>query len=69
MFIEAAFSCTHYFLWSYLHIIKPQSLQVRSSANMLNQPAYSYTHYLILSHVHIVKAQSLQVRSLFEMLY
>ena len=70
MFNQAAFSCTHYFLWSHLHILKPQSLQVRSSPNMLNQAAYSYTHInLLWSHLHIVKAQSLQVRSLVEMLY
>ena len=26
MLNQAAYSCTHYFLWTHLHIIKPQSL-------------------------------------------
>ena len=70
MFNKAAFSCTRYFSLSHLHLIKPQSFQVRSSPNTLNQAAYSYTHInRIWSHLQIVKPQSLQVRSLVEMLY
>ena len=46
---------------NYHHIIKPQSLQVRSSANMLNYTAYSFTHNFLWSHLHIVNPQYLQV--------
>ena len=63
MFNQAAYSCTHAFFWRHFHIVKPQSLQLKRSANMLNQVDYSCTHYFVWSHRHILKPQSLQVRS------
>ena len=35
MLNQAAYSCTHYVLWTHLHIFKPQFLQVRSLVEML----------------------------------
>ena len=46
-------------LWSHLHLIKPQPLQVGRAADMLNQAAYSCTHYFLWTHLHIIKPQSL----------
>ena len=58
MFNQAAYSCSHYSLCSHLDIMKPQSLQVRTLANMLNEAAYSCTHYVLWTHLHIVKPVS-----------
>ena len=58
MFNQAAYSCSHYSLWSHLDIMKPQSLQVRTLANMLNEAAYSCTHYVLWTHLDIVKPVS-----------
>ena len=35
MLNQAAYSYTHRLIWSHLHIVKPQSLQVRSLVEML----------------------------------
>ena len=58
MFNQAAYSCSHYSLCSHLDIMKPQSLQVRTLANMLNEAAYSCTHYVLWTHLDIVKPVS-----------
>ena len=58
MFNQAAYSCAHYSLCSHLDIMKPQSLQVRTLANMLNEAAYSCTHYVLWTHLDIVKPVS-----------
>ena len=55
---QAAYSCSHYSLCSHLDIMKPQSLQVRTLANMLNEAAYSCTHYVLWTHLDIVKPVS-----------
>ena len=58
MFNQAAYSCSHYSLCSHPDIMKPQSLQVRTLANMLNEAAYSCTHYVLWTHLDIVKPVS-----------
>ena len=58
MFNQAAYSCSHYSLCSHLDIMKPQSLQVRTLANMLNEAAYSCTHYVLWTHLDILKPVS-----------
>ena len=62
MLNEAAYSCTHYVLWTHLHIVKPVSSGYDQAAN-------ACSHYVLWTHVYIVKPQSLQVRSAVEMLY
>ena len=62
-------SYTHHLVWSHLHIVKPQVLQVRSALHMMNHAAYSCTHHLLWSHLHIIKPQSLQVGSGAQRLY
>ena len=59
MLNNAAYSSTHHLLSSHLHIVKPQSLQVRTSAQMLNHAAHSCTHHFLWSHLHIIKPVSL----------
>ena len=56
--IKLLISCSHYFLWSHLDIMKPQSLQVKTLANMLNEAAYSCTHCVLWTHLHIIKPVS-----------
>ena len=46
-------------LWSHLHLIKPQPLQVGRAADMLNQAAYSCTHYFLWSHLQIIQPQTI----------
>ena len=66
--IKLLISCSHYFLWSHLDVMKPQSLQVRTLANMLNEAAYSYTHHFC-GLIFTLPSESLQVMSAVEMLY
>ena len=63
MFYQAANSYSHYFLLTHLHIVKPQSLKVRSAVEMFNQAAYSYSHYFLLTHLHIVKLLFTEIKS------
>ena len=52
-----------FFVDSSSHNQAVKSLQIKSSANLLNQAAYSCTHHLLWSYLHIGKPQSLQVGS------
>ena len=54
MFNQAAYSCTHYSLWSHLHIIKPQSLQVGRATHLFNHAAFSCIHYPLWSNLYII---------------